>query len=346
VAEHVELSYATTVHRSQGRTVGTAHALVSPNTTREVLYVAATRGREANRLYVDTVYDPDPQTSHDHADDPRTTREVLARVLANTGAETSAHETLRRAQHEFESWASLHAEYQTIAQAAQAERWNTLLEHSGLTDQQLREVRSSGAHGPLLTAFRDADSRSLDLESALQRLVQARTFADTEDPASVLHERVERWIHASGSRRQPRSNLIAGLIPKALGVTDPDFARALNERDTALEQRARTLAEKAVSDRPEWLGQLGSPPVDPRLRAQWVLAISTVAAYRERWNITADDQALGPPGQIGDLDQAKQRQQALGAAKQARRLSLISPRGHNTGLAVSAPTASREGIDI
>ncbi|MGD0085414.1 MAG: conjugal transfer protein, partial [Acidimicrobiales bacterium] len=275
-----------------------------------------------------------------------TPREVLAGVLANTGAETSAHETLRRAQHDTESWASLHAEYQTIAQAAQAERWNTLLDHSGLTDQQLQQVRSSVAHGPLLTAFRDADSRGLDLESSLPRLVRTRTFADADDPASVLHERVERWIHVSCSRRQPRTNLIAGLIPRALAVTDPDYAHALNERDKALEHRARMLAEKAVIDRVGWLRQLGSPPVDPRLRVHWMRAISTVAAYRERWNITADDQALGPASRIGGLDQAKQRRQALAAAEQARRLSSTTPRGQDPGLAVNAPTASREGIDI
>ena len=68
VAEHVELAYASTAHRAQGRTVDTAHAMVSPTTTREVLYVSATRGREHNRLYVDTHYDPDPQTSHDGDD--------------------------------------------------------------------------------------------------------------------------------------------------------------------------------------------------------------------------------------------------------------------------------------
>ncbi len=60
VAQHVELAYATTAHRAQGRTVDTAHALVSPTTTREVLYVAATRGREENRLYVDTGLRPRP----------------------------------------------------------------------------------------------------------------------------------------------------------------------------------------------------------------------------------------------------------------------------------------------
>lgn len=57
-AVYLELAYAVTTHRTQGRTVDTAHALISPTTTREALYVAATRGRESNRLYVDTVYDP------------------------------------------------------------------------------------------------------------------------------------------------------------------------------------------------------------------------------------------------------------------------------------------------
>jgi hypothetical protein len=46
------------------RTVDTAHAFVSVTTQREVLYVAATRGREGNRLYVDTMYDPDADTQH------------------------------------------------------------------------------------------------------------------------------------------------------------------------------------------------------------------------------------------------------------------------------------------
>jgi len=52
VASHVELAYATTAYRSQGRTTDTSHTLVSPSTTREVLYVAATRGRESNMIYV------------------------------------------------------------------------------------------------------------------------------------------------------------------------------------------------------------------------------------------------------------------------------------------------------
>lgn len=96
VRDHVELAYATTAHRAQGRTVGTAHAMVGPTTTREVLYVAATRGRQSNRLYVDTSFDPDPATAHATA--PQSTAEVLGAVLRREGAELSAHEAVRRAQ--------------------------------------------------------------------------------------------------------------------------------------------------------------------------------------------------------------------------------------------------------
>ena len=78
VREHVELAYALTAHSAQGRTVDTADAIVSPTTTREVLYVSSTRGREGNWLYVDTHYDPDPETSHHPVTEAATAREVLA----------------------------------------------------------------------------------------------------------------------------------------------------------------------------------------------------------------------------------------------------------------------------
>ena len=96
VARHVDLGYATTAHRAQGRTVDTAHAYVTATTLREPLYVMATRGREANRLYVDTTYDPDAATSHT---DPnhRTPADVLHAALAATGDDRSALLTLAAA---------------------------------------------------------------------------------------------------------------------------------------------------------------------------------------------------------------------------------------------------------
>lgn len=65
VAAHVELGYATTAHRAQGDTVDTAHALMRPETSREVLCVAMTRARQSSTAYVctdthaDDEYGPD-----------------------------------------------------------------------------------------------------------------------------------------------------------------------------------------------------------------------------------------------------------------------------------------------
>lgn len=97
VREHVELGYASTAHRAQGRTVDTAHAYITMATVREPLYVMATRGRESNRLYVDTARDEPGVTTHRDIIDSDPV-DVLRHVLTTSGAERSAHDT-RHAEH-------------------------------------------------------------------------------------------------------------------------------------------------------------------------------------------------------------------------------------------------------
>ena len=50
--EHVSLGYAVTVHSAQGVTADTTHAVLGENTTRSMLYVAMTRGRDTNTAYL------------------------------------------------------------------------------------------------------------------------------------------------------------------------------------------------------------------------------------------------------------------------------------------------------
>jgi hypothetical protein len=42
--------------------------------------------------------------------------------------------------------------------------------------------------------------------------------------------------------------------------------------------------------------RLGAPPADRVKHERWLKAVSTVAAYRERWNIADDRRPLGPGG--------------------------------------------------
>ena len=133
VAKHVDLGYAVT-HRAQGITTDTAHALVEPTTTRENLYVAMTRGRESNRVYVILDRPDDHVTSHPGDIPDATARTVLYGVLKHSGAELSAHETITAEHDRWGSIAQLAAEYEAVA-AAQHDCWTTLARGSGLTDR-------------------------------------------------------------------------------------------------------------------------------------------------------------------------------------------------------------------
>jgi hypothetical protein len=245
-----------------------------------------------------------------------TAREVLAGVLRNEGADVAVHDTIRRALGEAEGFERLSAEYLTLATAAQAERWDALLDASGLTSSELDAVRSSEAHGPLLAAFREADAAGLNIEAAFPQLVAVRSLSDADDGAAVLHARVHRWTQAARDSRLGTDHLVAGLIPRVRRVTDPDMARALTEREHAMETRARTLAIQAIEAGDEWVYRLGPAPNDLGERARWLREVSTIAAYRERWQITG-------PGILGgddvkSIEHIDQLQRALAARTRTR----------------------------
>ncbi|MBL8932748.1 MAG: AAA family ATPase [Kineosporiaceae bacterium] len=91
VGEHVELGYAATVHRAQGRTVDTCHLVAAPGMAREHLYVGLTRGRDANHVYIDTDHPTDDET-HRSGTTRVAGRRILEQIMATSTAETSATE--------------------------------------------------------------------------------------------------------------------------------------------------------------------------------------------------------------------------------------------------------------
>jgi len=314
--QHVELGYATTAHRAQGRTVDTAHSFVSVTTQREVLYVAATRGRESNRLYVDTMYDPDADTQHGLPVE-RDAGDVLRQVLEARGADLSATETIAADWAEQQGIIRMWAEYDTIAGVAQRDRYDQLVTSScsGVPPEQLEGLRDSPAYGPLLAALRDAVASGLDVGRGLPRLVEERSLVSADDVAAVLHSRVHRWIQASSPQPRAEDGRIVGLFPRLAGVTDPDMAKALDDRQKLIEQRAREGATTAVENRQPWTVQLGSPPFDLFRREVWLRRLDTVAAYRERWGIT--DRTILGTREATSLEQEAQRRLAQSAVEGA-----------------------------
>ncbi|QPE05961.1 relaxase domain-containing protein [Microbacterium schleiferi] len=298
-AEHVELGYAVTAYRAQGITVDASHVLADASTTRENFYVAMTRGSHTNAAYV-AVDKPDPahETPHPADNAEATARSVLFGVLQHVGAELSAHETITAEQEAWGSIAQLAAEYETIAAAAQHDRWAALIRASGLTDDEADDAIASEAFGALTAELRRAEANHHDIEALLPRLVRARGFTDADDIAAALHYRVAtataRPAGSGRTRKTPR--LIAGLIPEATGTMTPETRQALTERRDLIEARADTELVGALQDGETWTVALGPEPKDDKAAAIWRWHARTVAAYRDRYSIIGPA-PLGAPAE-------------------------------------------------
>ncbi len=297
VAEHVELGYAVTTHRAQGATVDTAHTIVGPGMTREAFYVSMTRGRQANTAYVIT--DQAEAEPHHQPSNTPTAQSVLRGVLGHVGAEQSAHQTIRSEHDRWSTIAQLAAEYETIAAAAQHDRWTALIRNCGLGVQQAEDVIASEAFGPLTAELRRTEAHHRNPDALLPQVVAARPLDDASDIAAVLHHRLNTAAtRYTGTSRRPTPRLIAGLVPEAVGLITAEMRHALNERKHLIEQRAQALAEYAVNDKASWIRHLGSPPREPRRRQVWIRHVQTVAAYRDRYQITTDAPLGQPPAKV------------------------------------------------
>jgi conjugative relaxase-like TrwC/TraI family protein len=90
VRRHVELGYATTIHLAQGRTAHTCHTVLTGRENRHDLYVAMTRGRHANHVYLDTAAPGPDDATTPAAIRPPTSIETLEAILARDSDRASA----------------------------------------------------------------------------------------------------------------------------------------------------------------------------------------------------------------------------------------------------------------
>jgi hypothetical protein len=280
LARHAELGYGGNVHVAQGRTVGTAHLLVTGTLSRQALYVGMTRGRQANTAHVVTGKTaPAGQEPY-----PRATPEsVLADVLQRDGDDLSATEQIRQAQewaggtgHLLHLWSAAIAQAlypdideQIKARLSESEAWRYEREHS-------RPV--------LQRTLRHAQLAGHDIGGIIDR-ISAGPMDGARSIASVLHGRLQ--------------SLQLPTLPH--GVTwaqrTPQNAPALAHQLAAgLDDRRRELGERALANPEPWLTRhLGAPPgpdASPVLRDDYAWRAGMAAAYREARGITDPQQAV------------------------------------------------------
>ncbi len=296
VAASIDLGYAVTVHRAQGSTVDTAHAIVhSSSMTRESFYVAMTRGRSSNIAYIAT---DQAHLEERQQDGEATVASILNGVLRHEGAEKSAHENITAEQEAWSSIAHLADQYETIAQAAQAEYVASLLAQAGLPDDLLDETIGSESYGSLIAEVRRVAANGSRPQAVLTAVIRAGRLERADDLASMLRNRITRLTHArsAGSRATSRTHFIAGLIPEATGPMPADVSQALGALRRAIIQRADALARTDVAAGAGWTRRLGPAPGPEAGR--WWRAVAAIAAYRDRYGITSGDPLGAKPALV------------------------------------------------
>jgi conjugative relaxase-like TrwC/TraI family protein len=299
VNAYVDLGYATTTHRAQGITVDHAHVLAAPGMVRENLYVAMTRGRHSNHVYV-AVDDPDPTC--DYLPDPHGApggREVLETILATTGAERSATQMIAARQNLAESLKCLEPIRHTLLADATTRHWTAALPATGLRPDQVTAVLASPARGPLFTALDRGTAAGYPMASVLRDLIDSRPLDSADDPArdiaAVLHTRVDAWLHT----KVEDLRAIVGVAEYA--DLSPGAAMTLAQVDELIAARLDALTEYAIRTEPAWMGRLGPEPDDDAARAAWRTQVTAIAARHDYVEGPTLMPAPEPPRQVAPV---------------------------------------------
>lgn len=280
LAEHSHLAYATTAHRAQGMTVDVCHAAITADTSHEQLYVAATRGRHANHLWV--IADSD-RAVHAHDDLPPP-EQILSRILQRTAPDRqSAHRIIEDSLLEATSLARLGAIFEDAARNA-SDRW---LRHT-LTAHGLQQAVDDPEWASLITRAREAALAGHYLAGIVEEAITMRPIGDARSTAAVLHWRVDAL--AATPAPHPRG-LFASLPPT--DGPDIDIAR---QASNLIRQRWRDLraALAATTEPLPWEPDRGARPTERDAQEAWLDAATSVAAYRERFKVPDHTPMLGP----------------------------------------------------
>jgi conjugative relaxase-like TrwC/TraI family protein len=281
LAAHTHLAYATTAHRAQGMTVDVCHAAITPDTSHEQLYVAATRGARSNHLWVITDTGRDVVRDPEDVPDPE---QILSRILARRDPNRlSAHQVIQDSLREATSLARLGAIFDDAARTA-TDQWL----HATLTAHGLRAAVDDPEWSSLVTGAREAALAGHNLAALVAEAIRMRPIDDAQSVAAVLHWRLDTLAATPAPRTL---GLLASLPP----TDGPDIAIA-RQAGELMRQRWRDLRATlgATTGPLSWAPALGPRPLDPAEASAWLTAATAVTAYRERYEIPDHTPMLGP----------------------------------------------------
>ncbi|WP_327425337.1 relaxase domain-containing protein [Streptomyces sp. NBC_01707] len=334
VAAQCELGYASTIHRSQGMTVDTSHALASTRSNREGVYVQLTRGARTNRLYV-AVEDGDRLD------------QVLALIAARRSAQLSATASIAALQREVSAPGQLCAEFADVAERATTARLTGVLE-TVLGADRAAAFMAADAYPALIRALSDAERVGFALPRLLERTAYRRGFADADDMAAVLAWRLrERLADAATAQKESRTRPLAELslhqldALARLAADHRAMAREeLKAADAAITQLPTPVTTRAGHTHPAWPDR----PLGPMTRSE--LAAQTATIRTQIGRAQASRTPLSPAARqmIAALTHESQLRRNLRWREQAREDFQREPSANRPPTRTQSLTDSRDSV--
>ena len=300
LADSAELDYAGNTHVGQGRTVDTAHLLVTGTLSRQSLYVGLTRGRESNTAHIVTGKTAPPGHPPYEQASPES---VVKAILERDDADLSATEQTRHAQdwtggtgHLLTLWTAAvrqslypQIDQRIKARLTESEAWRYDREHSRLVLQQ---------------RLRAAQLAGYDIGAIIDQIT-ATPMDGALSISSVLHGRLQQL-------QLPDLGHNVTWVQR----TPQDAPAVAHELAAGLDERARALGEQLAASPEPWLAnQLGilAPHASPLLREDYARRAAAAAAYGEAAGITDPGQAIAPEPHHGNPELDHLRQAAIRA---------------------------------
>ncbi|HEV3295145.1 MAG TPA: hypothetical protein VG123_39705, partial [Streptosporangiaceae bacterium] len=265
LADSAELDYAGNSHVGQGRTVDTAHLLVTGTLSRRSLYVGLTRGRESNTAHIVTGNTaPSGHPPYQQA----SPESVVKAIMDRDDADLSATDQIRRTQ----DWTGGTGHLLTLWSAAVRGSLYPQIDQrikDRLTGSEAWRYEREYARPVLQQRLRAAQLAGHDINSIIGQITAA-PMDRARSIASVLHGRLQQLQ----------------LPDLGHNVTwaqrTPENAPAVaHELAAGLDQRARALGEQLAASPEPWLAnQLGilSPQASQLLREDYVWRAAAAAA--------------------------------------------------------------------
>lgn len=237
VQTHCQLGYASTIHRSQGVTVDTTHAVVDNSTDRRGLYVALTRGKTENKVWavVEPRIDEGEEEAHLHMDGdsaPETAVEMLTRIVATDSGHTTATDIAATISEEEHSPTRLRTLFHQAVTALAHDYADTVTAEvvdylpvdvaDHFDDNDVAKIRASVTR---------AARAGIDIRPGLADLTEL--YGNEEDIAAVIAHRIDC---------ETTSTELA--LPPVTADVDTD----LHSCAVALQQRLREIASREENE--------------------------------------------------------------------------------------------------